>query len=259
VRCPVEHFFQKRILKAPSADRTRDRTLTKRMLCQLSCRGAWRERAHHSSENTPLRPTCCERHRHTMADRAPPCVAGPRLFPNSWRTIPKHARNNTDALHRTAGNRLRGGSSPRGQSPMERIQAPAGRARWIPSPSPQPLGCHQHTDTHSKHHTRPPSPRQLTTVVGDRRSPCEEPCLFAFAWRVHVSASAGVRTHAPLPAVDLRSIPLTIRADRPSDTEPSQIGAWIPRASTHERAQPGDLRLGCKTPACVFTATSASL
>jgi hypothetical protein len=206
VRCPVEHFFQKRILKAPSADRTRDRTLTKRMLCQLSCRGAWRERAHHSSENTPLRPTCCERHRHTMADRAPPCVAGPRLFPNSWRTIPKHARNNTDALHRTAGNRLRGGSSPRGQSPMERIQAPAGRARWIPSPSPQPIGCHQHTNTHSKHHTRPPSPRQLTTVVGDRRSPCEEPCLFAFAWRAHVSASAGVRTHAPLPGSQVHSL-----------------------------------------------------
>ena len=137
----VEQTVQKRTCKAPSGNRTQDRTLTKRMLCQLSYRGAWRERAHHSSENTRLRQARSERHCHTSADLATPCV-GPRVFPDSWHTAPKHAGSDTDALHRTAEYRLREESSPCGQSPMDGIRAPASTARWISSPLLQPLGHH---------------------------------------------------------------------------------------------------------------------
>jgi hypothetical protein len=140
VRPLVAQTFQKRRCKAPRGDRTHDRTLTKRMLCHLGCRGAWCESAHHSSENTPLRQACCERHCYSIANLATPRVAGPRVFPNSWHTVPKHAGNNTDALHRTAEHRLQRGSNPRGQSRTEGIRAPASRARLISIPSPHPLG-----------------------------------------------------------------------------------------------------------------------
>ena len=110
----VEPTVQKRICKAPSGERTHDRTLTKRIPCQLSCRGAWRERAHHSLQNTPLRQACCERHRHTSADLATPCVSPPG-YPDSWHTAPKHAGSDTEVLHRKAECRLRRDPSPGGR------------------------------------------------------------------------------------------------------------------------------------------------
>jgi hypothetical protein len=74
-----------------------DRTLTKRMPRQLSYRGAWLERAHHSLENTPLRQACCERHRHTSADLAAPCVS-----PRGFSTLGKQPPNMQAATHRYA-------------------------------------------------------------------------------------------------------------------------------------------------------------
>jgi hypothetical protein len=186
------------------------------MPCQMSCSGAWLQRSHHSPTNTPLRHECCECHVHAIADLATPRVARPRVFPNSWQTASKPASNSTDALHRTSEKRVRGDSGPRGQSPMVGIRATAARAPWIAIPWPRPFehnGSGTSTSYQHKHHRHPSSPSQLTTAVGEWRTPCRASCLVASPQQIQMNVSYGVRTHAQLPAVDLKSTPLTTRAN----------------------------------------------
>jgi hypothetical protein len=79
-------------------------------------------------------------------DLATPCVASPRVSPNSWHTVPKHAGSNTGALHRTVENRLRGDL------------APAGKAQWrgFEPPRAQPDGSPVHHRNHSVTMPLPP-------------------------------------------------------------------------------------------------------
>ena len=107
-----------------------------------ACSANWAVEVHGASVRTTARRIhpCGKNVASATADLATACGAGSRVFPNSWHTVPKHTDKNTDALHRTAENRLQGDASPRGQNRMEWIPGPAGRARWICSPSPPPSG-----------------------------------------------------------------------------------------------------------------------